>query len=73
MHEVRARKAGEKAARLAADEQTLAVMLEDDERFKAVASDELAKARAEGKGVHMIERALNAKDVTLLAATGSRV
>ena len=73
MHEVRARKAGEKAARLAADEQTLAVMLEDDERFKAVAADELAKAVAEGKRTHMIERALNAKDVTLLAATGSRV
>lgn len=48
-------------------------MLEDDERYKAVAADELAKARAEGKRTHMIEKALNAKDVTLLAATGSRV
>ena len=46
MHEVRARKAGEKAARLAADEQTLAVMLEDDERdtpFEAVFPEEASE------------------------------
>jgi len=73
MNETRARKEGEKQARLLADQQTLAVMLEDDERYKAVAADELAKAHAEGKRTHMIEKALNAKDVTLLAATGSRV
>jgi len=71
--ETRARKAAEKQERLFADQQTLAVMLEDDERFKAVAADELAKARADGKHTHMIEKALNAKDVTLLACTGSRV
>lgn len=71
--ETRARKAAEVQERLFADQQTLAVMLEDDERFKAVAADELAKARADGKHTHMIEKALNAKDVTLLACTGSRV
>lgn len=58
-----------RAAQLRADAQTLAVSEEDEGRFRQFGEEILEKARAEGKNTKPIERALNAKEAELLAAT----
>ncbi|GMH98241.1 hypothetical protein TrVE_jg14276 [Triparma verrucosa] len=49
------------------DEQTKAVMMEDDERFKNFAQIEIDRFKAKGKATFLLEKARDAKDIQLLA------
>ena len=68
VQENRLRKAEVRADELLRDEQTRAVMLEDDERFKNFAQMEIDRFKGKGKRTFLLERARDAADVTLLAA-----
>ena len=46
---------------------------EDDSRFKAYADEIMEDFKKQGKPTYTIERALQAKDITILAAGGSRI
>lgn len=56
-----------KANEILRDEQTKAVMLEDDDRFRDFAQIEIERFRAKGKKTFLLERARDAKDIQLLA------
>lgn len=64
---------GENAGSAATDMRTKKVSEEDDQRFRAIATAVYEQAKAEGKNTYMIEKALHAKDVSIMAVTGSRV
>jgi hypothetical protein len=55
------------------DESMRAAMLEDDLKYRALAAEEIVKAREYGRATYMLEKARTAKDVTLQPATGSRI
>lgn len=63
----------ERAAQLLADEQTVKMMAEEDERFGKIAAEELDAAGNEGKNMIPISKALLAKDKTIMAVGGIRV
>jgi hypothetical protein len=63
----RRKRAEDRADDLLRDEQTKAVMMEDDERFKNFAQMEIDRFKAKGKKVFLLERARDAKDIQLLA------
>ena len=62
-----------KADQLAYDEHIRAGMMEDDLKYRALAAEEIVKARESGRATYMLEKARTAKDVTLQPATGSRI
>ena len=64
----RRRKAEERAGELLRDEQTKAVMAEDDERFRDFAQREIEHFKARGKKTFLLERARDAVDIQMLAA-----
>ena len=59
----------ERNAQLRADAQTRAVLAEDEERYKKMAEEVMAKAKDEGKNTRPIYKALYAKEIQLLPAT----
>lgn len=62
-----------RAAQLLADEQTAAVMAEDDERFRGYADRVISEFEAAGKPTYTLQCARGAKDITVLPAGGSRI
>ena len=68
VQENRLRKAQVRADELLRDEQTRAVMMEDDDKFKNFAQMEIDRFKLKGKKTFLLERARDAADVTLLAA-----
>ena len=67
IQENKIRRAEQRANDLLRDEQTKAVMMEDDERFKNFAQMEIDRFKAKGKKTFLLERARDAKDIQLLA------
>ncbi|GMH72916.1 hypothetical protein TL16_g06042 [Triparma laevis f. inornata] len=67
VQENRYKKAEARANDLLRDEQTKAVMMEDDERFKNFAQIEIERFALKGKRTFLLERARDAKDIQLLA------
>ena len=61
-------RAEEKASTMLRDEQTKAVMAEDDDRFKNFAQIEIDRFAAKGKKTFMLEKARDAVDITVMGA-----
>jgi len=63
----------ERAAKLLADEQTVKMMGEEDERFQRIAQEEMMLASGEGKNLVTLSKAVMSKDKTIMAVGGIRV
>lgn len=63
----------ERAAKLLADEQTVKMMGEEDERFQKIAQEELEIAAGENKNLITLSKAVMSKDKTIMAVGGIRV
>jgi len=62
------KRAEERANELLRDEQTKAVMAEDDSRFRDFAQQEIDRFKDRGKKTFLLERARDAQDIQMLAA-----
>jgi hypothetical protein len=61
-------RAEERASEMLRDEQTKAVMAEDDERFRNFAQIEIDRFKEKGKRTFLLEKARDATDITVMGA-----